>query len=122
MTTYTGLPAADAIKLWQQTHQQLALKYGLDLKNTDPKVLAAALDKMTPDDRTAFTPYDIQTQNPAAFQVFKTGVDTGDGKTRQILDPATGDWTSQDKHGLFSNWETWVQLGAGYARSLPAKR
>lgn len=117
--SYQGLSAQDAITLWQQTHKALAQKYGIDPSNKDPQYLTDAMNKMTPDDWAAYTPNAIQTENPDAFKLFKTGIPSEDGKTIKYLDPATGDWGSMKKTGLFSHPETWIQLGLGGALAAP---
>lgn len=101
MALYAGLSPQDALQLWYQNRQ----KYGADGKGaTTPEQRADYEGNMTT----------LAQENPQAWQLLKTG-QNDNGKTRQVFNPQTGNWDSQDVKGFFSHPESWLQLGFGGA-------
>lgn len=88
MTNYAGMDPRSALAAWYAQRNE-----------ADPNTL----------DMT-----DLARQNPAAWQLLKTGQNIqGDSHNRQIFNPNTGQWDTQEKHGWFSHPESWIQLGLG---------
>jgi hypothetical protein len=74
--------------------------------------LAAWYAQRNPNDQRTFDMTELAQQNPAAWQLLKTG-QNDNGQTRQIFNTNTGQWDNQQDQGFFSHPESWLQLAFG---------
>jgi hypothetical protein len=110
---YRGLSPEDALTLYGQTRQAIAQQYGIDLTKGGQSVAA-----LPPGVLADFGMDTLAQQNPAAWQLLKTGKaayqDPTTGQTMQdVYNANTGGWSPQEVKGYWSNPESWIQLGAG---------
>lgn len=103
MAIYAGLSPEDALAKWYQ------------LRHATPEQIAS----LSPEEQEEATApgemVRLARENPAAWQLRKTGtapVQRGGSNTRTVFNPNTGQWDTQDVHGLWSHPETWIQVGA----------
>jgi hypothetical protein len=113
---YSGLDPTQALERWYANRNAVAAKYGY----TPEQLQQGGIDtsRMSPQDQAAFSMEQLSQQNPDAFRLLQQGKDRVKQKgtdTRQIFNPTTGEWQTQDVKGLWSHPETWGQLIAGGA-------
>ena len=116
--SYAGLDPQTALNQWSQTRQMIAQKYGIDLNNPSAPQNQQALHRMTPQDSYDFGMERLAQENPAAWQLNKTGYNDN-GQTRTIRNQNTGAEESQKDESLWSHPETWLQIAAAGGLAAP---
>lgn len=94
--SYAGMSPQDALALWYSKHPN-----GTSPDPNDPGFVK------------------LSTENPQAWQLYKTG-QNDNGSSKQVFNPNTGGWDTQKDKGYWSNWESWVQAALGAGLGLTA--
>src|SRR5215510_5313904 len=110
--TYQNLSPQEALQRWYQNQAQMAaagFKPGQQAPNGE---ILGSMETLARENPEAFR---LRAQGTAPVKNPETGKNE-----RQVFNPQTGQFDTEQTHGWFSHPESWLQLGLGAAAGVAA--